>query len=242
MSSLEGVSGSVVRIARCDLHLSTQSWAFAQTHADAIEAHWRAQLKTNPGYFNGVIHVMTSGAVAGDTFNASFIATDFKSALYWRACGYPAADAFDAFGSALIRSAEGHVLLGRQSAGHINSGLAYLPGGFIDARDVAPDGTIDIAASIARELREETSLTASELTPLDGFTIVRVGPQVSLIREFRSSLPSDQLRSLIMSRLATDPDPELADIVIIRTAADLPSANVPAYTSHALTAVFDREL
>ena len=56
MSSLEGVSGSVVRIARCDLHLSTQSWAFAQTHADAIEAHWHAQLKTNPGYFNGVIH------------------------------------------------------------------------------------------------------------------------------------------------------------------------------------------
>jgi hypothetical protein len=54
------------------------------------------------------------------------------------------------------------VLLGRQSEGNLNSELAYPPRGLIDASDTVA-GTMDIDASIAPELEEETRLTPAKL-------------------------------------------------------------------------------
>ena len=233
-----GPHGEVLRVNRCSLHRDAGPWAFARTHAAAIEAHWQQRLLTNPGYFNGVIHVMQAGEVAGGTFNATFLQTDFKSFLYWRESGYPEAAAFDAFGSAMIRSCEGHVLLGRQRAGNINAGLAYLPGGFIDSRDILADEAIDIAGSIARELSEETGLTPAELAPADGFLLVRTGPLVSIIREFRSHLTSAELRHQILARLSAEPDSELVDIIVIRSLADLDDPTIQPYAAMAITEAF----
>ena len=225
------MTGRVVQVDACRLHLTGELWPFARENAPAIDSHWRARKLSNPSYFNGVIHVMTDGGIEHGVFSAIFRRTDFKSFLYWRESGYPAAGAYDAFGSALLRSVEGHVLLGRQSAGNINAGLAYLPGGFIDARDVGPDGAIDIACSIRRELAEETGLDGTTLVQRPGFLVTRIGPLVSMAAEFRSPLPSLALRDQILGHLAASPDPELADIVVVRAHADLEGAGVPPYTA-----------
>ena len=58
-----------------------------------------------------------------------------------------------------------------------------------------------------------------------------------MVRELRSGLPAQDLRRQILTRLAADPGPELADIVIIRTLADTAGARVPDYTALALAAV-----
>ena len=224
-------------VSVCNLRLVPQSWAFAHDNAAAIDAHWATRSKANPGYFNGEIHLLRDAHTSGGAFTASFVQTDFKSYLYWRESGYPAAQATDAFGSAILRAAEGYVLLGRQSAGNINSGLAYLPGGFIDQRDVGPSGAIDIAASIDRELAEETHLLPHELSAVPGFCIIRCGPLLSMAREVRSPLKAQHLRALILDRIAAGPDPELADIVIIASLHDLERANVPPYTALALAHV-----
>lgn len=236
-------TGSVTRVARCALTLSEEPWAYASAQAAAIKAHWDAARRANPGYFDGTVLVMAACAGGaptdvGGTFTAQFHRTGFKSFLHWRENGYPEAGAADAFGSAILRSREGHVLLGRQSAGNINSGLAYPPGGFIDMRDVAADGTIDIAASIARELKEETLLDPASLTAMAGFLIVRTGSQVAIGREFRSDLPAEALRAQILAGLAADPDPELADIVIVRNTDSLVGLAVPDFATLALEALF----
>jgi 8-oxo-dGTP pyrophosphatase MutT (NUDIX family) len=235
-----GGGGQVERVLDCQLVVAGNDWAFAREQAGAIDAHWRKRLVTHPGYFNGVVYAMAEGkrAVAGGVFSAAMVATDFKSFLYWKEAGYPGAGIRDAFGSAIVRSREGHVLLGRQSGGKLNSGQAYLPGGFIDQRDVAADGTIDIGASIARELMEETGLTADEVQAVPGFRIISIGHQVSMAREFRSGLSAEDLRGLILSRIGGDADAELMDIVIVRSLNDISGANVPAYTALALKHVF----
>jgi 8-oxo-dGTP pyrophosphatase MutT (NUDIX family) len=224
-------------VQHCALNASSAPWDYAAHHAAQIETHWHQRHRENPAFFNGVIHVMDAGTVANGWFQASFKRTDFKSFLYWREDGYPEAGAYDAFGSALILSREGHVLLGRQRAGNINAGLDYLPSGFIDQRDVAADGTIDIAASIRRELAEETGLTQAEIVEQPGFLIVRVGPLVSMVRTFQSKLGSADLRQQILTRLARDVEPELADIVVITSRADIQGANVPPYSALAIQAV-----
>jgi len=234
-------SDGVDWVSDCRLRVMPGGWDYARAHAAAIDAHWQARLQTNPGYFNGVVHVIADGAAASrevGVFSADLIASDFKSFLYWKECGYPPAGVRDAFGSAILRSAEGHVLLGRQSAGNINAGLAYLPGGFIDDRDVDGDGVVDIGASIVRELAEETLLGPSNVTIVPGFRIVRCGVQVAMAREFRSALSADALRARIVDALCGQEQAELADIVIVRSMDDVARENVPAYAALALSHVF----
>ncbi|MCH9808736.1 MAG: NUDIX domain-containing protein [Alphaproteobacteria bacterium] len=169
---------------------------------------------------------------------AELIETDFSSFLFWKDTSYPEAGVRDGFGSAMIRSREGHVLLARQLAGHLNSGLLYLPGGFIDLNDVCGDGRVDIDASIMRELAEETGLGASSFVRRPGYLLTRVGVQVSIAVEFRSELDALELRHLLCSQLRAQGDPELADFVIFDRPPEPSQTDVVAFSRHAIEAVF----
>ena len=114
-------------VSVCNLRLVPQSWAFAHDNAAAIDAHWATRSKANPGYFNGEIHLLRDAHTSGGAFTASFVQTDFKSYLYWRESGYPAAQATDAFGSAILRAAEGYVLLGRRRIDGLERRGASMP-------------------------------------------------------------------------------------------------------------------
>jgi 8-oxo-dGTP pyrophosphatase MutT (NUDIX family) len=232
-------SGRVLRIDRCDLRVAGERWAFADRYGAEIDAHWARRKADNPAFFNGTLHLMTRHDLAEGAFTAQLVRTDFKSFLYWRETGAPDRSVADAFGSALLRSVEGHVLLGRQRPGNINGGLAYLPGGFIDARDVVEDGAIDIEASIARELAEETGLEPAALERTPGFILTFLGPMVSIAAEFRSPLPAEELCAAISAHIAAEADPELAEMVVVRSARDLDGLDVAAYASVLLPALFE---
>lgn len=216
----------VVRVAQCCLVARPGAWPFAERNRAAIDRHWSERIRENPAYFNGRIHLLESGTLSEATFEGTFLAADFASFLYWRDNGGDMSAA-DAFGSALVRSREGHVVLGRQNPGNINAGLAYLPGGFIDARDVRTDGSIDIEASIARELEEETGLAAPELEKMPGMILTVLGRLVSIAVEFRSPLDAEGLVARIRSHIAGEVHPELADVVVVKCLADLDDIATP---------------
>jgi 8-oxo-dGTP pyrophosphatase MutT (NUDIX family) len=227
----------VTRMATCRLSLTCAAWPYARTNARPIDAHWARRHAENPAMFNGVIHLLHGMTRDGDAFRGRLLRSDFKSYLYWREQGFPEAGVLDAFGSALIRSSDGHVLLGRQRAGNVNAGLAYLPGGFIDERDVR-DAEIDIDASILRELAEETGLARGDYEVLPGYLLTASGALLSIAREVVSPLPAEALRARILAHIAADPKSELVDAVIVRSAADLDDARMHAYAHRLLTWVF----
>jgi ADP-ribose pyrophosphatase YjhB (NUDIX family) len=211
----------VVRVERCDLVAVDQRWAYALEHADAIDFHWDMRSAENPNFFNGRVRMLANYALDGATLSGAFLEIDFKEFLYWREMGEPEAGITDAFGSALIWSNDGGVLLCRQRPGHINTGYAYLPGGFVDANDVDSDGCIDIAASSAREVAEETGLCAPLLARQPGFILTFCKRQLSIGVVYHCDLSSDQLRDRVMAHLSADPGSELAEIVMVHTKSDL---------------------
>ena len=220
----------VVHVASLALTVSSGHWIYAGHHRDAIEAHWKLAIAANPSFFNGVIHVIDRIEVTDGHAGARLLATDFNGFLYWRDEGFPAVGGVrDGFGSALIRSAEGHILLGRQRPGNINAGLAYLPGGFIDSRDASAGGVVDIAASIQRELREETGLGLDDLTAEPGFIVTLTGSQVSFAVAYNSPLTAEALAAKAHAHIAADPNPELAEMVIVRRREDLQGLAMPHY-------------
>jgi 8-oxo-dGTP pyrophosphatase MutT (NUDIX family) len=222
-----------------NLQVVDGAWDYALQNGHAIESHWLKASAANPGYFNGVVHLIAHLEIDEGSVRAELIRTNFKSFLYWRDAGFPDdAAVLDGFGSALLRSHEGHVLLGRQQPGNINAGLSYLPGGFIDARDVDPNGMIDIKASIARELLEETGLGLGDFEAEPGYIVTRSGRQVSFAAGFRSPLTADRLMSKIHDHLAAEADPELASMVIVRSEGDMRGLAMPPYARLLLERLF----
>ena len=228
--------GGVVRVARCALHVSPEAWPFAVRHADDIAAHWEKSHSDSPKLYDGVLHLLRTCTFEQNAFTATLLRADFKSFLYWRTLGYPDAGVRDGFGSAVIRSAEGHVLLGRQTAGNINEGLAYPPGGFIDERD-ACDGVVDIDAGTARELREETGMKPDDFVRAPGYVVTTSGPHVSIAVEWRSALPSEALKAHILDCVRGQPEPELADVVIVRSRREIDARTMPGYATVLLSAL-----
>lgn len=219
----------VHRIDSCVLRTSTSQWRFARDAAAEIETAWQRARISNPKYFNGTVFLIDRLSLAAGSLEATLLRSDFKSYLYWRQLGYPYRGVRDGFGSALIRAADGAYLLGRQRAGNINAGLSYLPGGFIDDRDVAGDGTIDIAASIARELYEETALDAPDVTAIPGFLVTEAAAQLSIAKTFQSPLDSRALKARIEQHFAGDAHSELDGMVIIARTSDLDGLPMPDY-------------
>lgn len=213
----EATASGVAVVEALDFKLDPDlRWDYAVGNAAAIDAHWARRLEANPGFFNGPVMMMVHGSASDGVFCATFLRSDFKSYLYWRDEGFPEAHVRDAFGSGLVWSADGALMFARQSAGHINTGLTYMPGGFIDARDVDGDGGIDIIGSVERELAEELGPSAVALVREPGFQVTVNGNfQVSIGVAYRSALESVALRSEILAFLAQDTDPELADIVFL---------------------------
>lgn len=225
-------------VASCSFSATPQAWHFAAQHAPAIDAHWVERTRANPSLFNGVVYILSSVTVSEGRCTGSFLRSDFKSYVYWHDHGYPEAGVRHGFGSGLLRSAEGHVILGRQRAGNLNSGQAYMPGGFIDQHDVCADGTIDIEASVTREVAEETGLGPDVLTREAGFLVTLAGALVSVAVGFRSHLSSRELQARIREHIATEDMPELADAVIVRDADELAAIDVPGYVRATLAWLF----
>jgi hypothetical protein len=233
----KGYNDSCVRVARCALRVGGDPWPFAEQRRAEIATHWLRTSAERPKLFDGTVYMLRDGALEGDGFRGTYTCTDFKSFLYWRDSGYPDPSMHDSFGSAVVRSAEGHVLLGRQTSGNVNAGLAYPPGGFIDSRDVGADGVIDIDASIARELTEETGLDPLELVREAGYLLTRAGPLVSIGIEWRSALPAVTLRDRVVGHVHRQAVPELADIVIVRSAGEIDETTTPRYAQALLRAL-----
>jgi 8-oxo-dGTP pyrophosphatase MutT (NUDIX family) len=219
--------GTSLRVFRCELALSTQPWGYAERYREAIAAYWQRVSVERPKLFDGCVFVLMSFALREGILSGTFARTDFKSFLYWREHGAEG-PAIDAFGSSLIRSSDGCVLLGRQAEGHLNAGFAYPPSGMIDPHD-AIGGAIDIDRSIARELEEETGLTPADLERQPGYVVTIVESQISIAIEWQSALPAAALRERILARVARQSDPELADIVIVRSLAEVEDRTILPY-------------
>ena len=208
-------------------------WPFSQQNARAIEDHWSAQIAAGKRYFNGAIfiacdrEIVTGGS--NSVFRATFLKTDFKSYIYWRE-HQELSEVWDAFGSVILRALGGEVLLGRQSAGNVNSDIAYLPGGFIDKRDVGRDGSIDVDASIARELFEETGVLPSVLQREPGYLITGYARQISIGTVYRSQNTAAELRDSIMGHIASDHEKELSEIIFTHPADHNTVRNLAPYS------------
>jgi 8-oxo-dGTP pyrophosphatase MutT (NUDIX family) len=218
----------VLRVERMELVFAPQPWAFASERRMEIDAHFAALCRERP-LWNGRVLLLHRHRLEDGLFSGAFLETDYASFVAWRNWGCPEAGVVNCFAMAALRGSDGAFLLGEMAPHTAVAGRVYFPAGTPEPDDVV-QGTVDLAANVARELAEETGLTFDDVTPEPGWHTVPCGPRIAHMKVLQAREPAAALRERILSNLARERQPELADIVIVRSTADFDPRMPPFVT------------
>jgi len=227
---------TIHRVATLDLKVEPWTWPFAVARSDEIAAHFAEQQREKSALWNGRILLGRDARFAGGHLSASYFETDFASLLAWRDWGFPDRTAFNGFGMGAMRTADGAFVLGEMGTHTANAGRIYFPAGTPDPGDVS-DGVLDIAASVAREVEEETGIAPDDYRPAAHWDCVVSGATIAMMRILDVDCPGEELKQRIEANLARQEHAELSAIRLVRNRAELTSA-MPLFVTAFLEAQF----
>ncbi len=225
---------SVVPLDDVVFDFAPRDWTFAQERRAEIAAHFAAKQVQTPTLWNGRILLVNEWSVASRAMYGTYFVTDFADFLAWRDWGFPDRSVTNCFAMGAIRTVDGAFVLGVMGSHTANSGKIYFPAGTPEPDDVVGQ-RVDLMGNIGREVAEETGLTGKDYKPAPSWTAVLDGQRLALIRVLQAHATADQLEPRIRSHLASEERPELDDIRIVRSRADLDPMMPPfivAYLEH----------
>lgn len=217
------------RIERLELSFVPKPWPFAEEKKREIAAYFAELKRQKPALWNGRVLLMHHHVVADGVFRGEYLETDYASFIAWRRWSASPKDIHDCFSAGAVVSADHAVILGVMGEHTANAGRIYFPAGTPDPSDIFGD-RVDLGASVARELKEETGLDIGEFTVEPGWTTVIDGGLIIQIQTLRSTETAEVLRARILAILAQEKQPELADVRIVRGPRDFDPA-MPAFVT-----------
>jgi hypothetical protein len=224
------------RVTTLDLTLKPWSWPFAQARRAEIDGHFTVKVGEKPQMWNGRVLLGRNPVFSEGHFRASYFEADFASFLAWRDWGFPDRDVFNGFGMGALRSNDGAFVLGEMGRHTANAGRVYFPSGTPDLDDISGD-RVDISGSVAREVAEETGLTSSDYRAAPHWDCVVSGSTIAMIRMLHVDASGEALQARIAANLASQNDPELSAVHLVRATSDLTAA-MPRF----VTAFIERQL
>lgn len=227
---------AIHRVTALELNVERWSWPFAQARAADIAAHFAGKQAEKPRIWNGRILLARNPDFTASGFRAGYFETDFASFLAWRDWGFPDRDIFNGFGMGALRSNDGAFVLGEMGQHTANAGRIYFPSGTPDLDDIS-GGSVDMAGSVAREVTEETGLSAADYRADPHWDCVVSGASVAMIRILHVDASAEALRARIEANLAGQREPELSAVHLVRGVGDLTAA-MPRFVTAFIEAQF----
>ncbi|MDO9560646.1 MAG: NUDIX hydrolase [Bradyrhizobium sp.] len=224
------------RVTTLDLKVQPWPWPFAQARRAEIDAHFVGRQREKPQIWNGRILLGRDPVFTAAGLRASYFEADFAAFLAWRDWGFPDREVFNGFGMGALRSNDGAFVLGEMGQHTANAGRVYFPSGTPDLDDISA-GALDIAGSVARELTEETGLTAADYRADPHWDCVVSGRSIAMIRILHVDASGEALRARIEANLAGQVQPELCAIHLVRGVGDLTAA-MPRFVTAFIEAQF----
>jgi 8-oxo-dGTP pyrophosphatase MutT (NUDIX family) len=228
----------ITPVDRLDITVERWSWPFAVERRAEIDRYF-AERQRGQDIWNGRVMLLSRYVIDDGILHGSCFETDFASFLAWRAWGFPDRGIFNVFAAMALRSVDGAYLLGEMAPSTANAGMVYFPCGTPDPSDIA-DGMLDLTESASRELREETGLDIGALDAEPGWTAVRDGGYLAVIKRAAATETAPALRAKILRHVAEDPHPEFADVRIVAGRSDV-DAQIPRWAAAYLENAWQRE-
>jgi 8-oxo-dGTP pyrophosphatase MutT (NUDIX family) len=227
----------IVPLRQIDAVFEQREWDFALSHREIIASHWEKLVLEKPRMFNGKVLMQHRWSLVDGVYRTAYAPVDFASFLAWQQLGKPGTARRNGFAMAALRSDDGAFLLGVMGA----AGKTYFAGGTPDMSDVTADGRVDLAGSMVRELSEETGLLPSEVTIEDRWVLALDSHRAAFLKPARTIYTAIAARAVMLDRIQTMADQELADIAIVRSVADLDEKRMPLFAVEYMRSVFANE-
>ncbi len=229
---------SLIAVERLELGIAPYAWPFAQERRGEIEDHFAALRRSKPELWNGRVLLMKDAAIGDGVLRGTYFETGFADFMAWRDWGFPDRAVRNCFSMGALRGSDGGYLLGVMSAFTANAGRIYFPAGTPEPADIV-GGSVDLLGNVLRELQEETGLDPEALTIAGDWTAVDSGPRLALMKTIQADRPAEALRQEVLCHLATEAQPELADVRIVRSPDDFDPA-MPDFVTGYLSYVWAR--
>lgn len=203
---------TVSRLAEVVLRLGDGPLEFERANRPAIDAYWQEATARMPRLWNGPAFLFEDVLAKNGRLSGTARRTDFATFLYWRDNGRPG-DVVHVTGTSLPVLADGSLFGVRMAAHTANGGEVYFPAGSLEEGDLA-EGVLDVTASIARELAEETGLAFDGAE--DMFTAAFDRGAYHIARRNRLAGDFGRCRDVLARHQAETGDDEIEAAVAIR--------------------------
>lgn len=220
---------SIRTAAQVEARLVQHDWAWAEAARADIDRNWDRRRESKPAIFDGRILMVASTRLDGDVMHVGFFETSYRNLLAHMDLGAPDPSVSNGFGMGAMTGRDGGFVLGIMADHTANAGKLYFPCGTPDLSDVLPDGTVDLSRSILREIGEETGLGTNECVLADGWVIVREAPRTAFMRRVDLTFAAEEAAHRIRAHMASERQPELAEIVVLHGAAALDDPRMPPF-------------
>jgi 8-oxo-dGTP pyrophosphatase MutT (NUDIX family) len=231
--SVQGIQ--IIKLDRVEISTEPWRWDFAIAQRDQIRRYFADRKRKQPVLWNGEVLLMHRYTISNRVLRGWCFSTEFANFLAWRDWNYPDPAIRDFFAAAGLRSIEGAYLVAEMGVHTSHAGLCYFPCGTPEPADLDKNGVLDLVVNLQRELREETGIELQQLDAEPGWTLVHDRGIFALIKRLTARQSADQLRSRILSHLASERLPELHDVHIVNGPADIDHRIAPfvlAYLEH----------
>lgn len=219
----------ITRVRRVEARYEPLAWRWAEQNREAIAANWQRRLADKPKMFNGRVLVLRDLEVTPDLCRNTYFEVDYASFIGWLDMGHPDPGIANGFAMGALRGSDGAYICGVMSGDTANGGRVYFPAGTPDRADLQPDGAVDLATSLTRELFEETGLSEVDYHVEDEWIVVQRWPSVALMRMVTLPVSADEGAERIRAAIAAQDEPELSDVRIVRGPEDIDPQTMPLY-------------
>jgi hypothetical protein len=220
MSSFRASDTEIVELDHVEIAVAPWRWEFAHQRRAEIDRHFAARQRKQPALWNGRVLLLNRYVIDERVLRGASFETDYASFLAWRDWDLPDVGVANIFAAAALRSADGAYLVGRMAPSTSVAGQWLCPCGTPDPKDISAAGMLDLTGSVGRELFEETGLDIGAFKAEPGWTLVRDGGFLALMKRLVAGESAETLRARIMSHLATEAQPEFSEIRFLRGPAD----------------------
>jgi 8-oxo-dGTP pyrophosphatase MutT (NUDIX family) len=216
----------IVELDHAEIVVEPWRWEFAHRRREEIDRHFAARRHERPALWNGRVLLLHRYAIEARVLRGASFETDYASFLAWRDWGCPDPGVFNIFAAAALRTADDAYLVGRMAPSTSIAGLWIFPCGTPDPKDVSATAKLDLPGSARRELFEETGLELAAFKAEPGWTMVRDGGYIGLMKRLVADETAEALRTRVVDHLANEAQPEFSEVRFVRGAADL-DADMP---------------
>jgi 8-oxo-dGTP pyrophosphatase MutT (NUDIX family) len=230
----------ITRVPRIEARCEPMEWSWAKQNQERIQANWQRRLAQTPAMFNGRVLAIRDMELTREVCRNVYFQVDYADFVGWIDMGHPDDTIANGFAMGALRGADGAFICGVMHGHTANAGRVYFPAGTPDLSDLRPDGSVDLATSLTRELLEETGLGENDYHVEDEWIIVQRWPSVALMRLVTLPVSAEEGARRIRATIARQDPPELSDVRIIRSQDDIDPKAMPLFLQSFFRWTFDQ--